>query len=109
MGNLVIAELGNWGIGELGSSSRPQLNYPITRLPNYPIFSVLHASHQRPYSRDVDLLDRHGAQVGLCEERRQIEIRFEADMHGEGREAPFDPRERRIRAAEVIEDDDAAA
>ena len=38
------------------------------------IFLFLDASNERPDPRDVHLLDRHRLQIGLDEERRQIEI-----------------------------------
>ena len=45
--------------------------------------SVLDARDQRPDRRDIHLLDRHRGQLGLCEERRQVEIRLEADVDRE--------------------------
>src|SRR5438874_8041039 len=70
---------------------------------------VLLADGERPDLREVDLLDRHGLHVGLGEEAWQIEIRFEADVHGERRDRALHARENRVRAAEVIQDDDLAA
>src|SRR5262249_54659852 len=46
-------------------------------------FLFLHAGDERPDPRDVHLLDRDRPKLGLGEERRQIEIRFEADVYDE--------------------------
>src|SRR5437899_419419 len=71
--------------------------------------SVFRTSDKRPHARDIHFLDRDRLELRLREERGKIEIRLEADVHGEGRDDPFDAREYGILAAEVIEDDNAAA
>src|SRR5262245_46715942 len=70
---------------------------------------VLDAGHQRPDPRYVHLLNRHRLELGLREERGQVEIRLEADVNGGRRDAALDARDERTAAEEVIEDDDAAA
>src|SRR5207344_2337314 len=74
-------------------------------------FSVLllDAGDERPEPQPVHLLDRHGTKVGLGDERGQIQIRLETDMNGERRDGPFDGRQRLVRAAEMVEDDDPPA
>ena len=65
---------------------------------------IFDAGDERPDSRDVDLLDHHRPQLGLRQERRQIEIRLEADVHGERRDQSVDERPRLINAAEASVD-----
>src|SRR5437899_2717163 len=72
-------------------------------------YLFFHTGDERPDSRDVHLLDRHRTKLGLREERRQIEIRLEADVYGEGRNDTLEPREHGVRAPEVVEKDDAPA
>jgi hypothetical protein len=69
----------------------------------------LETGHERPDPRPVHLFDRHGLEIGLRQERRQVEVRLEADVHREGAERPLEPRQHRTRAAEVVEDDDLAS
>src|SRR2546425_8479255 len=72
-------------------------------------FLFLHTSDERPNARDIHLLNRDGAKLGLCQKRRQVQIGFEADVYGEGRNDTLDPGKTGIRASEVVEEDDAAA
>ena len=56
--------------------------------------SFLDASDERPDPRDVHLLDRDRLEFGLREERGQVEIRLEADVHGERRDRALDRGQR---------------
>ena len=55
--------------------------------PIHDSFSVV-ADHQRPDARHVDFFDRRRAQSRLREERRQIEIRLEAEVHASAARSP---------------------
>src|SRR2546426_9223144 len=72
-------------------------------------FLFLHTSDERPNAGDIHFLNGDGAKVGLCEKRRQVQVGFEADVHGEGRNDTLDPGKTGIRASEMVEEDDAAA
>src|ERR1041384_4688996 len=72
---------------------------PLSRL-------VLRADHQRPDLREVHLCNGQRLQVRLREETRQIEVRLEANVHGERRDGTFETGEDRVRAAEVVDNDD---
>src|SRR6185436_2038415 len=67
------------------------------------------AGDERPDPREVHFLDRDGIEIRLREERRQVEIRLEADVHGQRRDAALDPGERAVLAAEVIQENDPSA
>src|SRR5436190_7697511 len=71
--------------------------------------SAFDAGDERPDPGDVHLFDRLGMQRRLRQERRQIEIRFEAEVLRRRRDQPLEPRTNLVTAAEVVEDDDASA
>src|SRR4030095_15371066 len=66
-----------------------------------PVSSVrLDGGHQRPDTGEIHLLDRNRLQVGLREERGQVEVRLESDVNRERRNHPLDAGQNEVRAEE---------
>src|SRR5947207_15152522 len=76
-----------------------------------PIPTVLffHTDHERPDSWNIHFLDRQRPELRLRDEGRKVEIRFEADVYGEGRNDTLEPGQDRVGTSEMIQEDDPAA